>query len=168
MAEHDESINNQNITNDINTLSLAELWKKILEDFQNEELHDRYIQLCWQSGDFLDAISNYKSRIDEFPDDQIAAKYMNQLNILTQYSLLTHKDDEKQQTESSYSKDLKTIIFTVFTLIVTGVAINQGWLTRLFSGFKPIYVNLIGSAIFIVLIVIILAKVSDIIKNRFD
>ena len=61
-----------------------ELWLKVLSDFDNETLHQKFIEYCATTDQLPLAGENYKAYRDEKEDSPIIEKYIKRIVISAQ------------------------------------------------------------------------------------
>ncbi len=61
------------------SLALKQLWQQVLNEYDNEELHERFISYCEKQNALLFASNKYGSLVAANPADEIATKMRDQL-----------------------------------------------------------------------------------------
>ena len=102
------------------------IWKRIKEDYQNEELHAHYIDLCWKSGHYLDATKNYQERLNKYPDEVIAKKYLKQITLISQMSFLKKQKEKDEEEKREFPKEISIILFITGFLLLIWVLYTTG------------------------------------------
>jgi hypothetical protein len=59
------------------------MWEAVLQDYQNENRHRAYINLCNKEGQLQKAVANYQEILKQRADDQIATTFQTEaINLM--------------------------------------------------------------------------------------
>ena len=102
-----------------------ELWLKILSDFDNETLHQKFIEYCTTTYQLPLAGEKYKAYREEKGDSELLEKCMKRIVISAQFQYLP--DREKGETPAK--KGLASRLFTSALLLSVGSALITLWIS---------------------------------------
>lgn len=102
-----------------------ELWRKVLSDFDNETLHQKFIEYCTTTYQLPLAGEKYKAYREEKGDSPLVEKCMKRIVISTQFQYLP--DREKGETPAK--KGLTSRLFTSALLLSVGSALITLWIS---------------------------------------
>ena len=102
-----------------------ELWLKILSDFDNETLHQKFIEYCTTTYQLPLAGEKYKAYREEKGDSPLVEKCMKRIVISAQFQYLP--DREKGETPAK--KGLASRLFTSALLLTVGSALITLWIS---------------------------------------
>ena len=101
-----------------------ELWLKVLSDFDNETLHQKFIEYCATTYQLPLAGEKYKAYREEKGDSPIIEKYMKRIVISAQYQYLPDKEGR-----SATQKGRSSRLLTSLVLLITGVILILLWIS---------------------------------------
>ena len=99
-----------------------ELWLKVLSDFDNETLHQKFIGYCTTTHQLPLAGEKYKSYREEKGDSPIIDKCMKKIQINAQFQYLPDRGKEKDAAQKGGLSRLLTsalLLMAGFVLIVS-------------------------------------------------
>ena len=102
-----------------------ELWLKILSDFDNETLHQKFIEYCTTTYQLPLAGEKYKTYREERGDSPLIEKCMKRIVVSTQFQYLP----DKERGESPAKKGLASRLFTSALLLLVGSALITLWIS---------------------------------------
>ena len=102
-----------------------ELWLKILSDFDNETLHQKFIEYCTTTYQLPLAGEKYKTYREERGDSPLIEKCMKRVVVSTQFQYLP----DKERGESPAKKGLASRLFTSALLLLVGSALITLWIS---------------------------------------
>ena len=102
-----------------------ELWLKILSDFDNETLHQKFIEYCTTTYQLPLAGEKYKAYREKKGDSPLVEKCMKRIVISAQFQYLP--DREKGETPAK--KGLASRLFTSALLLSVGSALITLWIS---------------------------------------
>ena len=102
-----------------------ELWLKILSDFDNETLHQKFIDYCTTTYQLPLAGEKYKAYREEKGGSPLVEKCMKRIVISAQFQYLP--DREKGETPAK--KGLASRLFTSGLLLTVGSALITLWIS---------------------------------------
>lgn len=76
---------------------LANLWAAIVEDYDNQALHDKFVAACQEAGCLPFASHKYSRILSAVPREELATKMRNRVLALT-----THKTEERRKRPSRF------------------------------------------------------------------
>lgn len=68
--------------------SLPQLWKDILKDYENQNLHQKFLETCRIKKDLPYSLHKYKKLLSLQPNDFLAQKYIKQIEALLSLTFL--------------------------------------------------------------------------------
>ena len=101
-----------------------DLWIKVLNDFNNETMHQQFIDFCTTTHQLPLAGEKYKAYREEKGDTPLIEKYMKRIVISAQYHYLPDREGRSATQKGSYSRLLTSMI-----LLVTGVILILLWVS---------------------------------------
>jgi hypothetical protein len=112
--------------------TLALLWKKVVGDYANAEVHDEFIRACEKESNLIYASAQYGQMLKLMPSDDVTRQRVTQVLALGSVPL-AHRvtGDFKSRVKAHYSKLWQVPLFGAALMIIVGLAI-------------PIFRNLIG------------------------
>jgi hypothetical protein len=102
-----------------------ELWLKILSDFDNETLHQKFIEYCTTTYQLPLAGEKYKTYREERGDSPLIEKCMKRIVVSTQFQYLP----DRERGESPAKKGLASRLFTSALLLSVGSALITLWIS---------------------------------------
>ena len=102
-----------------------ELWLKVLSDFDNETLHQKFIEYCTTTYQLPLAGEKYKAYREEKGDAELVEKCIKRIVISAQFQYLP--DREKGETPAK--KGLASRLFTSALLLSVGSALITLWIS---------------------------------------
>jgi hypothetical protein len=102
-----------------------ELWLKILSDFDNETLHQKFIEYCTTTYQLPLAGEKYKTYREERGDSPLIEKCMKRIVVSTQFQYLP----DRERGESPAKKGLASRLFTSALLLLVGSALITLWIS---------------------------------------
>ncbi|MBW1823715.1 MAG: hypothetical protein JRI87_03975 [Deltaproteobacteria bacterium] len=102
-----------------------ELWLKILSDFDNETLHQKFIEYCTTTYQLPLAGEKYKTYREERGDSPLIEKCMKRVVVSTQFQYLP----DRERGESPAKKGLASRLFTSALLLLVGSALITLWIS---------------------------------------
>jgi hypothetical protein len=102
--------------------AVEELWLKVLSDFDNETLHQKFIGYCTTTHQLPLAGEKYKSYREEKGDSPIIDKSMKKIQINAQFQYLPDRGKEKDAAQKGRLSRLLTsalLLMAGFVLIVS-------------------------------------------------
>ena len=102
-----------------------ELWLKILSDFDNETLHQKFIEYCTVTYQLPLAGEKYKTYREERGDSPLIEKCMKRIVVSTQFQYL----HDRERGESPAKKGLASRLFTSALLLLVGSALITLWIS---------------------------------------
>ena len=102
-----------------------ELWLKILSDFDNETVHQKFIDYCTTTHQLPFAGEKYKAYREEKGDSELVEKCMKRIVISAQFQYLP--DREKGETPAK--KGLASRLVTSALLLLVGSALITLWIS---------------------------------------
>lgn len=101
-----------------------ELWLKVLNDFDNEVLHQKFIDYCTTTHQLPLAGEKYKAYREEKVDSPLIDKYMKKIVISTQFQYLPNREER-----STTKKGLSSRLFTSALLLSAGSSLILLWIS---------------------------------------
>ena len=102
-----------------------ELWLKILSDFDNETLHQKFIEYCTATYQLLLVGEKYKTYREERGDSPLIEKCMKRIVVSTQFQYLP----DRERVVSPAKKGLASRLFTSAPLLSVGSALITLWIS---------------------------------------
>jgi hypothetical protein len=102
-----------------------ELWLTILSDFDNETLHQKFIEYCTTTYQLSLAGEKYKTYREERGDSPLIEKCMKRIVVSTQFQYLP----DRERGESPAKKGLASRLFTSALLLSVGSALITLWIS---------------------------------------
>ena len=102
-----------------------ELWLKILSDFDNETLHQKFIEYCTTTYQLPLAGEKYKTYREERGDSPLIEKCVKRIVVSTQFQYLP----DRERGESPAKKGLASRLFTSALLLSVGSALITLWIS---------------------------------------
>ena len=102
-----------------------ELWLKILSDFDNETLHQKFIEYCTTTHQLPLAGEKYKAYREEKGDSPLVEKCMKRIVISAQFQYLP----DREKGEYPAKKGLASRLFTSVLLLSVGSALITLWIS---------------------------------------
>ena len=94
-----------------------ELWLNILSDFNNELLHQKFVNYCATAHQLPLAGMKYKAYREEKGDSALIEKYMKKILVNAQLRYLP----DRERGGSAPTKSFSSRMFTAFLLLLTGL-----------------------------------------------
>ena len=107
---------------------LLELWKKIVQDYQNEALHEQFIQSSLQYNKLSFASQQYRKMMEVNPLDETSKKMQDKIIQLASFQMLS------QRSERKFEKPPK---WTTFAILASSSALFFGT----FAGKPPLAIG---------------------------
>ena len=100
-----------------------ELWLKILSDFDNETLHQKFIDYCTTTYQLPLAGEKYKAYREEKGDTPLIERCMKRIVVSAQYQYLPDREER-----SAVQKGSSFRLLTSLLLLVTGFILILLWI----------------------------------------
>ncbi|MCK5185524.1 MAG: hypothetical protein KAR43_00235 [Deltaproteobacteria bacterium] len=105
--------------------AVEELWLKVLSDFDNETLHQKFIGYCTTTHQLPLAGEKYKSYREEKGDSPIIDKCMKKIQINAQFQYLPDRGKERDAVQ----KGRLSRLLTSALLLMAGFVLIVSWLS---------------------------------------
>lgn len=102
-----------------------ELWLKVLSNFDNEALHQKFIDYCTTTHQLPLAGEKYKTYRKEKGDSPLIDTCMKKILLSAQFQYLPHREKESSATE----KRLVSRLLTSALLLITGFILILLWIS---------------------------------------
>lgn len=100
-------------------------WEKIIEEYENIDLHQKFVRQCLKE-DYLDyASSKYRQILEVHPSDEVARKMTREIEALVSREVLLKSSEEKPKKTKRKIPFLALIIFLSTTVMVFGFFVPE-------------------------------------------
>jgi len=102
-----------------------ELWLKVLSDFDDEALHQKFIDYCSTTHQLPLAGEKYKTYREQKGDSPLIDKCIKKILLSAQFQYLPHRGEERSATK----KGLSSRLLTSALLLMTGFILILLWIS---------------------------------------
>ena len=98
------------------SISIADLWAAVLDDYENERKHQEFILSCYRAGCLYYASQKYARILNTTPGESIALKMQTQIEVFAMKDHLARPIEKKRTSNSSRLSDLVAIVGVLIAL----------------------------------------------------